>query len=225
MDQLEIIANNRTAFGKKNRALRREGIIPIHVYGLGQPSLSLQAEIKPLTNTLISAGRTTPVTIKTDEDSTVVLIRDVDRHAVSGNIQHVDFLRVDAEKPVDAPVPLVLFNQESAPGTAGGAGVVTQGIYEVTVRAKPFDVPAEIQVDCIVLESIELSITTKDLKLPPGVELVSSDTERVAWIQPPRVEVEPVQSEELDVSQEGEGEVTSESSEATQEGDSSEQEN
>ena len=223
MDQLEIIANNRTAFGKKNRALRREGIIPIHVYGLGQPSLSLQAEIKPLTNTLITAGRTTPVTIKTDESSTVVLIRDVDRHAVSGNIQHVDFLRVDAEKPVDAPVPLVLFNQESAPGTAGGAGVVTQGIYEVTVRAKPFDVPAEIQVDCIVLESIELSITTKDLKLPPGVELVSSDTERVAWIQPPRVEVEPVQSEELDESLEGEGD--SESSEATQEGDSSEQEN
>ena len=223
MDQLEITANNRTAFGKKNRALRREGIIPIHVYGLGQPSLSLQAEIKPLTNTLISAGRTTPVTIKTDEDSTVVLIRDVDRHAVSGNIQHVDFLRVDAEKPVDAPVPLVLFNQESAPGTAGGAGVVTQGIYEVTVRAKPFDVPAEIQVDCIVLESIELSISTKDLKLPPGVELVSSDTERVAWIQPPRVEVEPVQSEELDESLEGEGD--SESSEATQEGDSSEQEN
>ena len=222
MDQLEITANNRTAFGKKNRALRREGIIPIHVYGLGQPSLSLQAEIKPLTNTLITAGRTTPVTIKTDESSTVVLIRDVDRHAVSGNIQHVDFLRVDAEKPVDAPVPLVLFNQESAPGTAGGAGVVTQGIYEVTVRAKPFDVPAEIQVDCIVLESIELSITTKDLKLPPGVELVSSDTERVAWIQPPRVEVEPVQSEELDESLEGEGD--SESSEATQEGDSSEQE-
>ena len=147
----------------------------------------------------------------------------MDRHAVSGNIQHVDFLRVDAEKPVDAPVPLVLFNQESAPGTAGGAGVVTQGIYEVTVRAKPFDVPAEIQVDCIVLESIELSITTKDLKLPPGVELVSSDTERVAWIQPPRVEVEPVQSEELDESLEGEGD--SESSEATQEGDSSEQEN
>ena len=223
MDQLEITANNRTAFGKKNRALRREGIIPIHVYGLGQPSLSLQAEIKPLTNTLITAGRTTPVTIKTDESSTVVLIRDVDRHAVSGNIQHVDFLRVDAEKPVDAPVPLVLFNQESAPGTAGGAGVVTQGIYEVTVRAKPFDVPAEIQVDCIVLESIELSITTKDLKLPPGVELVSSDSERVAWIQPPRVEVEPVQSEELDESLEGEGD--SESSEATQEGDSSEQEN
>ena len=223
MDQLEITANNRTAFGKKNRALRREGIIPIHVYGLGQPSLSLQAEIKPLTNTLITAGRTTPVTIKTDESSTVVLIRDVDRHAVSGNIQHVDFLRVDAEKPVDAPVPLVLFNQESAPGTAGGAGVVTQGIYEVTVRAKPFDVPAEIQVDCIVLESIELSITTKDLKLPPGVELVSSDTERVAWIQPPRVEVEPVQSEELDESLEGEGD--SQSSEATQEGDSSEQEN
>ena len=223
MDQLEITANNRTAFGKKNRALRREGIIPIHVYGLGQPSLSLQAEIKPLTNTLITAGRTTPVTIKTDESSTVVLIRDVDRHAVSGNIQNVDFLRVDAEKPVDAPVPLVLFNQESAPGTAGGAGVVTQGIYEVTVRAKPFDVPAEIQVDCIVLESIELSITTKDLKLPPGVELVSSDTERVAWIQPPRVEVEPVQSEELDESLEGEGD--SESSEATQEGDSSEQEN
>jgi hypothetical protein len=33
-----------------------------------------------------------------------------------------------------------------------------------------------------------------DLKLPPNVELVSTDDERIAWIQPPRVEevVEPV---------------------------------
>ena len=64
MNQLEINANNRTVFGKKTKALRREGIIPIHVYGLGEPSLSLQAELKPLTDTIISAGRTTPVTIK-----------------------------------------------------------------------------------------------------------------------------------------------------------------
>lgn len=222
MNQLEINADNRTVFGKKTKALRREGIIPIHVYGLGEPSLSLQAELKPLTDTIISAGRTTPVTIKLDKKDTVTLIRDVDRHAVSGNIQHVDFLRVDAERPVDAPVPLVLINQEDAPGTAGGAGTVTQGTYEITVRAKPFDVPSEIKVDCSVLESIELSIMTRDLKLPGGVELISSEDERVAWIQPPRVEIEPVITED---SQESEDDETEQdTSETTEDDDSTQQE-
>ena len=45
-----------------------------------------------------------------------------------------------------------------------------------------------------------------DLKLPPNVELVSTDDERIAWIQPPRVEevVEPV----IEMGEEEEGETS-----------------
>ena len=212
MEVIKIDTTERNVFGKKNRALRRGGIIPVHVYGLNKPSLSLQIDLLTLTNTLRSAGRTTPVTLKIQEEDAVTLIRDVAQHPVSGHIQHVDFLRVDVSQMVNAPVPIILTGQELAPGTAGGAGIVTQGLYEITVRAKPFDVPSEIKVDCSVLDSLESSIMATDLNLPPNVELVSTDNERIAWIQPPRVEevVEPVigmeEEEEVEESVDEEGE-------------------
>ena len=64
-----IILNveNRNTFGKKNRSLRRNGITPVHVYGLKSDSLSLQANEKDLISVLKSAGRTTPVSIKTKD--------------------------------------------------------------------------------------------------------------------------------------------------------------
>lgn len=191
MDAVTLKVETRTALGKKNRALRRQGITPVHMYGLKEESLALQADELELRNALKVAGRTTPITLSLNGKDTVTIVRDIARHAVYGDIQHVDFLRVDVQQEVESPVPVVLINQDDAPGTAGGAGVVTQGAFEITVRALPFDMPNEIEVDCSVLDSLEAAILSGDLKLPSGVTLASSEEDRIAWIQPPRVSEEP----------------------------------
>ena len=201
-----IILNveNRNTFGKKNRSLRRNGITPVHVYGLKSDSLSLQANKKDLISVLKSAGRTTPVSIKIkDGEETITIVREIDRHAVSGDIQHVDFLRVDVNEEVESPVPVILINQDKAPGTAGGAGVVTQGTFEITVRAKPFDMPNELEADCSVLDDLEATILSSDIMLGEGVSLSSSSDDRIAWIQPPRVVVEETADSEEGTSEEG----------------------
>ena len=201
-----IILNveNRNTFGKKNRSLRRNGITPVHVYGLKSDSLSLQANKKDLISVLKSAGRTTPVSNKIkDGEETITIVREIDRHAVSGDIQHVDFLRVDVNEEVESPVPVILINQDKAPGTAGGAGVVTQGTFEITVRAKPFDMPNELEADCSVLDDLEATILSSDIMLGEGVSLSSSSDDRIAWIQPPRVVVEETADSEEGTSEEG----------------------
>ena len=201
-----IILNveNRNTFGKKNRSLRRNGITPVHVYGLKSDSLSLQANKKDLISVLKSAGRTTPVSIKIkDGEETITIVREIDRHAVSGDIQHVDFLRVDVNEEVESPVPVILINQDKAPGTAGGAGVVTQGTFEITVRAKPFDMPNELEADCSVLDDLEATILSSDIMLGEGVSLSSSSDDRIAWIQPPRVVVDETADSEEGTTEEG----------------------
>ena len=191
MDKITLKADSRTALGKKNRALRRKGITPIHMYGLNEDSESLQADSGDLRNVLREAGRTTPVTLELGNGKdTVTIVREIARHAVSGEIQHVDFQRVDIQQEVETPVPVTLSGQEDAPGTAGGAGVVTQGTFEILVRAKPFDVPNEIIVDCSGLMEIDSSITAGEVVLPSGVTLAGSEDDRIAWIQPPRVTAE-----------------------------------
>ena len=169
MDQIVLSAQTRTATGKKTRALRRQGLMPIHVYGLADPPLSLQAASSQVMTVLRSAGYTTPVSVSIDgEDEAVTLIREIDKHPVTGSIRHVDFMRVDPTVLIEVRVPVILFNQEEAEGARGGAGFVTQGVYEVMVLARPFDVPNEIRADCSVLDSLEASITVADLGLSGG---------------------------------------------------------
>ena len=188
MAAITLKVDLRTALGKKNRALRRQGITPIHMYGLNEDSESLQADEKELRTVLRAAGRTTPVTLKVSGgNDTVTIIREIAKHAVSGDVQHVDFQRVDVQQEVETPVPVSLIGQEEAPGTAGGAGVVTQGAFEILVRAKPFDVPDEIIVDCSGLMEVDSAITSGEIKLPSGVTLAGPADDRIAWIQPPRV--------------------------------------
>ena len=217
MDQIVLSAQTRTVTGKKTRALRRQGVMPIHVYGLDDPPLSLQAESSQVMIVLRSAGYTTPVSVSVDgKGETVTLIREIDKHPVTGSVRHVDFLRVDPTRRIEVRVPVILINQEDAEGARGGAGFVTQGIYEVTVMARPFEVPNEILADCTALETLESSITVADLNYPADVEPSGDANQNVAWIQPPRV----IEEDEIGVVDE----MDVEGAEPTEEDEAGEQE-
>ena len=219
MAEIILKTETRKTFGKRNKSLRKNGIIPINMYGLGD-SISLQVNEDILYKTLKEVGYTTPLKISIGgKEETYTLVRNISIHPVTDKVIHVDFLRVNLDKPIEAQVPILLINQEDAPGTRGGAGVVTQGVYEVTVLAKPLEIPSELTADCSVLEDLEMYIYSKDLDLPEGAELISDEDAQIAWIQPPRVQVT---EEEMAATTEG-LEVAEEGDEETQDGDASEE--
>ena len=61
MEPISLNTTERTQLGKKVRSLRKEGILPLHVYGPGIPSVSLQSETVKVLKAIQSAGRTNPV--------------------------------------------------------------------------------------------------------------------------------------------------------------------
>ena len=219
MAEIILKTETRKTFGKRNKSLRKNGIIPINMYGLGD-SISLQVNEDILYKTLKEVGYTTPLKISIGgKEETYTLVRNISIHPVTDKVIHVDFLRVNLDKPIEAQVPILLINQEDAPGIRGGAGVVTQGVYEVTVLAKPLEIPSELTADCSVLEDLEMYLYSKDLDLPEGAELISDEDAQIAWIQPPRVQVT---EEEMAATTEG-LEVAEEGDEETQDGDASEE--
>ena len=219
MAEIILKTETRKTFGKRNKSLRKNGIIPINMYGLGD-SISLQVNEDILYKTLKEVGYTTPLKISIGgKEETYTLVRNISIHPVTDKVLHVDFLRVDLDKPIEAQVPILLINQEDAPGIRGGAGVVTQGVYEVTVLAKPLEIPSELTADCSVLEDLEMYLYSKDLDLPEGAELISDEDAQIAWIQPPRVQVT---EEEMAATTEGQ-EEGEEGDEETQDGDASEE--
>ena len=208
---LTLETKNRNTYGKKNVALRKTGIVPINMYGLGE-SISLQVEEDLLYKTLKEVGFTTPLKISIEgKNETYTLVRNISTHPVTDKLVHVDFLRVDMEKAIEVQVPVTLINQEEAPGIRGGAGVVTQGTYEVTILAKPLQIPSALEADCSILENLEMYVYAKNLNIPEGAILNSDPEVQIAWIQPPRVQ----EVEEVAVSEEGE--EAEERSEGTEE--------
>ena len=189
MAEVKLETQSRSTFGKKNNSLRKSGIVPVNMYGLGE-SISLQVEEDLLYKTLKEVGFTTPLKISIEgKEETYTLVRNISRHPVTDKLLHVDFLRVDMEKAIEVQVPVTLINQDDAPGTRGGAGVVTQGTYEVTILAKPLEIPSALEADCSILIDLETYFLAKDLNIPEGAEFTSDPESQIAWIQPPRVQV------------------------------------
>ena len=190
MERVTLKTSPRTVVGKRVRALRHEGITPVHVYGPGGEPLALQAPSDRLRAALSAAGRTTPVTIEIEgvDKAEVTLVREVAQHAVTGAVQHVDFMRVDPDKPVEVSVPITLRGE--APGIRGGAGFVSQGLYHISVIAKPFEVPSELFADVSVLVNMDSAVRVGDLELPGGAQAVEDAETMVAWIQLPRAAAE-----------------------------------
>ena len=62
-DNVSLSVDPREVTGKKVRALRRSGITPVHLYGGGGPSLTLQAETQALRTAVNTAGRGQPISI------------------------------------------------------------------------------------------------------------------------------------------------------------------
>ena len=218
MNPIILNTEKREIYGKKLRSLRKKGILPIHVYGPGMESIALQSDTNNVLKVIQEAGRTNPVKIIDSDKEHTTLVRNVDQHPATGELQHVDFMRVDENKAIEVEVPVVLIGE--APGIRGGAGTVTQAIYSLSVLSKPFTVPSEIQADISVLVDLETNIKRGDLVLPDGVELVGDPDIPVAWIQPPRVQEEVAVEEGAEEgAEEGTEEGAEESSESEGSGD------
>jgi large subunit ribosomal protein L25 len=128
------------------------------------------------------------------------LVKEIQTHPVRGTPIHVDFLRVDLNKPVDASVMLQF--------TGKALGIVEGGILqplrrELDVRALPDKLPEVIEIDVTAL-NIHDSIHLEDVVLPEGVEVRATENFAIVAMMPPVVEVEPVEEEALVAGVEGE---------------------
>src|SRR4051794_5207196 len=139
------IAPRESAHSRATRRLRREGRVPGVLYGLGQDPLCFSVDGRELRHALHGSGAV--LELSGDGDSkTAAVLKDTQRHPVRGDVLHVDLLRVDLNKPIQAPVALHLVGGEDAPGTRDG-GVLEQVTREITVEALPSEIPEAIDFD------------------------------------------------------------------------------
>ena len=196
-------ATIREADGSRTaRRLRAEGLVPGVVYGGGGDPVSLSVNERDLRVAL--ATQSALIDLSLDGKAEPVLVRDQQRHPVSGRTTHVDLIRVDLTKKVQSLVAVHVTGAEDSPGIRFG-GLLEQIIREVTVECLPTAIPESLEVDASAME-IGDSLHVSDLAAPEGTVIIDEGDIVIATLAASRMAAQV----ERDI-EEGETEVVGES--------------
>ena len=207
MDLQTLKLDRRTVTGKKVKRLRQRGVIPVHIYGADMGPENLQVDDLTLNRVLLQVGSNIPVSVEYEGqgDEKVCFVREVQRHPVSEEVIHVDFLRVDVTQTVSAEVPLVLTGSSLA--VSEMAGTLLQNVQSLLIEALPMNMPAEVTVDISSLVDFDASIQVSDVSVPGDVTVLNDPDDTIARVVPPRLEAEIEEEEGEEVEgEEAEGE-------------------
>lgn len=194
--ELVLQAESRTVLGKRVKQLRRDGLVPGNLYGRGQESQAIQANLTEIQRVFGSVDRNAVVDMSIDGSSETipVVLREVQRHPVTRNFLHLDFYQVDLTRAIHSEARLVLIGASEAE-TMGGT--VVQSLEAVMLEALPNAMPSVLEVDISVLTDFGHSVLVRDLELPENVMAITDGAVAVATALAPRVTEEEEEAEEL----------------------------
>ena len=212
--------------GSKARALRREGLIPVALYGHdGANSVSLTIPTKEAQTLLRKAAiNNTLIDLKVPDMSWKgkALIREVQAHPWKRTLNHISFFTVSAKQQVEIVVPIVLTGE--AIGSEEG-GIVEQIMTELNIICAADLIPESIEIDVSDFE-VGRSMHLGEVALPEGITVLDDLERTVISVVTPSMPVldteateEPTEFTEVDVDKEG-TEAAAEASEKTQESES-----
>ncbi len=182
-----ILEANKRDSKENSKALRKSGSIPAVVYGPKQEAISIKINTVAFLRALKEAGESTVLNLSIDGEDHEVLIQDVVKEAIRGDVLHADFYAIEKGKKVSVNVPLE-FVGESPAEKAGG--ILVKVLHEIEIEAMPKDLPHEIEVSIESLVDMESQINVGDLVMPTGVTLLTNPEEVVILVQAQRGEEE-----------------------------------
>lgn len=166
--------------------LRNVGEIPGIVYGSKVENTAISLNEANFLKTIREVGRNGVISLDIDGETYNVVLNEYDSDPIKRGIVHVDFLAVDLSKAISAPVRVSLVGE--AAGVKDG-GVMQQALHELTVTAKPNDIPTSIDIDVTNLQ-VGDTITVGDVKGYDKIEINHEQEEVIASILAPRQEEE-----------------------------------
>jgi len=173
-------AQPRSVVGKKVSRVRREGLVPAVIYGPKIEPVTVQIPYRPLQLTLLKAGGTHLIDIKSDGKTHTVLAREVQRDILRGDIMHVDFFAVDLKAKISIDVPLHFINE--SPAVAAKKGVLLTGPTVLTIETLPSHLLDRIEIDISGLAEVGDSIHVRDVKLDAEITILNDPDEMIARV-------------------------------------------
>ena len=188
METVQIQAEPRAMGGKgRARQLRRQGKLPAVFYGPKRRPIMIAIDEKEFSQKIATLEGSHLIELRceaTDLSGGICLVKEAQRHPVTGAILHADFYEVDMAKKLRVRVPLHFVGK--ATGVALG-GILQPIQRDVEVECLPADIPEFLPVDVSGLD-IHDAIHVSGLRVPAGVTVCYETDTAVVTVLPPTVE-------------------------------------
>lgn len=176
MAEYKLQLAKRNVAGKKTKKLRRDGYITSVIYGVETPILAM-SEYVPTEKILEKAGYHSPIDLDLDGKVQLAIVKDIQLDPVSRRINNIEFQAISRDEVVEATAPVVIINFEGSEASKTHHYELNQSIEELAIKAKPADLPEDLEVDASALTELDDKIILSDIKLPNGVELADKELE------------------------------------------------
>jgi large subunit ribosomal protein L25 len=184
MKSITINGTKRAADTKQEtRQLRAEGKVPCVLYGgseqihFSTPALALKG--------LVYTPEVHTVDLNIDGTEYKAILKDIQMHAVTDKILHMDFLLMKDDKKVTIDIPVKVTG--NAPGVRAGGQLLTK-MRKLKISALPKDLPDMVEVKIDEL-NIGDSYRVRDIQIP-GVEFLDSPNNVITAVKTTRLVVE-----------------------------------
>jgi large subunit ribosomal protein L25 len=191
MENLKLKASQRKVFGKNTVGLRKQGITPIHVFGNGIESLSLQCDSNELKKIISHEGATRLINIEIEKEKLPrsVFIREIQRNALNGQLLHVDFYQVNKAEKMTAEIPIIFVGE--APAVKSKDNMIEHQLTHIEIEALPDKMPPHIQIDISNLKEAGDTIHIKDIKLIKDISTTADPDQVVVKVLKIKAAAEP----------------------------------
>ncbi len=168
MSETVLLAESgRTTGSASARRLRTEDRIPGVVYGHGMDPVSISVGRRDLRIALSgTAGLNTILDLTVGSEVYPTLVKDIQRHPVKRNVQHIDFIQVNLNEEVRVNVRVRLVGEAKAVENEGG--LVDLTMNEINLATTPRNIPDEIVIDISDMD-MDTTIRVADIPMPDGV--------------------------------------------------------
>lgn len=183
--------------GNDARRVRREGMVPLTIYGGKGEAVAAVAPLSDLAAILRSGtGHNTIFTIEVEGiGASEVMFYDRQVDPVRGRLMHADLKRLVKGQKIEVTVAIRLVGEPE--GVREHGGILEQLLREIEVRCSPADIPEAIDLDVTNLDVHEV-LHVSDLMKSEGVEILEAPETVVATIgvvKEEPVEAPPVEEE------------------------------
>ncbi|MGB7924934.1 MAG: 50S ribosomal protein L25 [Pyrinomonadaceae bacterium] len=180
--EITVRASVRDGRGKNDsRRVRREGLVPLTVYGGVGETVAAAAPLRDLAAILRSeAGHNTIFTLDIEGvGASEVMFHDRQIDPIRGRLVHADLRRLVSGEKIEVTVPIHLVGEPI--GVREQDGFLEQLMREIDIRCEPRNIPDAINVDVSNLGAHDV-LHVSDIQVDETVEILAPADSVVATV-------------------------------------------